>query len=71
MAPFPTHIRRLIAVAGVALLALGSALVAQGPGAQAPPQGPVNASDDPILRAFSFRAIGPAVMGGRVNDIEG
>jgi hypothetical protein len=31
---------------------------------------PVNASEDPILRAFVWRAIGPASMGGRVDDIE-
>jgi len=31
----------------------------------------VNQSDDPFLREFRFRSIGPAVMGGRVDDIEG
>ncbi len=31
---------------------------------------PVNQSDDPILRAFTWRSIGPANMGGRVDDIE-
>jgi photosystem II stability/assembly factor-like uncharacterized protein len=30
----------------------------------------VNPSDHPIFRDFSFRSIGPAVMGGRVDDIE-
>src|SRR5688572_25862067 len=40
---------------------------------QAAPAQPVavNQSDDPILREFRFRSIGPAVMGGRVNDVEG
>ncbi|MGH9417067.1 MAG: WD40/YVTN/BNR-like repeat-containing protein [Terriglobales bacterium] len=32
---------------------------------------PLNQSTDPILRAFSFRSIGPAVMMGRLDDIEG
>jgi photosystem II stability/assembly factor-like uncharacterized protein len=32
---------------------------------------PPNASTDPLLRGFSFRAIGPATMAGRVDDIQG
>lgn len=42
-------------------------------GAQPRPESasrPVNASDDPILREFVWRSIGPASMGGRVDDIE-
>lgn len=43
-------------------------------GAQAPAQPreaaqPVNQSDDPLLRAFRWRSIGPASMMGRVDDI--
>jgi photosystem II stability/assembly factor-like uncharacterized protein len=34
-----------------------------------PPATPVNPSDDPLLRAFRFRSIGPASMGGRIDDI--
>src|SRR2546421_2121368 len=30
---------------------------------------PVNWSNDPMLRRFVFRAIGPASMGGRIDDI--
>ena len=30
---------------------------------------PVNESDDPTLKKFVWRSIGPAVMGGRVDDI--
>src|SRR5438128_5998521 len=30
---------------------------------------PVNWSTDPMLRRFVFRAIGPASMGGRIDDI--
>ncbi len=33
----------------------------------APP--PINVSDDPLLRPFRFRSIGPASMGGRIDDI--
>ncbi len=38
---------------------------------QAPPPAPrpVNESDDPVLKRFVWRSIGPAVMGGRVDDI--
>ena len=46
--------------------------LAQGPQGQAPaPAAPViNQSDDPLLRTFRWRSIGPAVMSGRVDDIE-
>jgi photosystem II stability/assembly factor-like uncharacterized protein len=30
----------------------------------------INASDDPLLSSFRFRSIGPASMGGRIDDIE-
>jgi photosystem II stability/assembly factor-like uncharacterized protein len=51
-------------------LSVGGVLFAQaGPPPQAP--APVNTSTDPMLRGFEFRSIGPAVMGGRVDDIEG
>ena len=36
--------------------------------AQAPPT-PVNASDHPLLQAFSWRTIGPFGQGGRVDDL--
>jgi len=43
---------------------------AQGFQAAAAPAGPpVHASDDPILRNFTWRSIGPANMGGRIDDI--
>jgi len=35
----------------------------------APAPRPINESDDPILKRFVWRSIGPAVMGGRVDDI--
>ena len=62
--------RRSIGIAAGCVLA-GAIALAQGPaGAPAPPK-PVNMSDDPRLRGFVFRSIGPATMGGRVDDIEG
>ena len=42
----------------------GQAPAAQQP--QAPP--PVNQSDDPVLKTFRWRNIGPASMGGRIDD---
>jgi len=42
--------------------------VAQG-GGQAAATPMINQSTDPLLRAFRFRNIGPASMGGRIDDI--
>ena len=30
---------------------------------------PINQSDDPLLKLFVWRSIGPANMGGRIDDI--
>lgn len=47
------------------------AALAQGfQGNQAPPKPPINKSDDPLLRGFVWRSIGPASMGGRIDDID-
>ena len=43
-----------------------SAQVARNPSAPKP-----NESNDPMLRSFEFRSIGPAVMMGRLDDIQG
>ncbi|MCY3677157.1 MAG: hypothetical protein OXH66_06110, partial [Gemmatimonadetes bacterium] len=37
--------------------------------AQADDERLVNQSDDPILRAFSWRSVGPFGQGGRVDDL--
>jgi photosystem II stability/assembly factor-like uncharacterized protein len=44
---------------------------AQGQGTPSPVQPPrmINQSDDPLLKSFRFRSIGPASMGGRIDDI--
>jgi hypothetical protein len=51
----------------IALPLLTTALVAQGGGQAAAPM--INQSTDPLLRSFRFRSIGPASMGGRIDDI--
>ncbi len=33
------------------------------------PASPINQSDDPLLRTFVWRSIGPANMGGRIDDV--
>lgn len=50
--------------------ALGDLLAQLPPQAPLPPP-PINQSDDPLLRSFRWRAIGPASMGGRIDDIVG
>ncbi|GIW52620.1 MAG: hypothetical protein KatS3mg081_1975 [Gemmatimonadales bacterium] len=58
-----------------ALALLAGPLHAQGPERNTQPQsqraenGYINQSDDPLLRAFRWRSIGPAGQGGRVDDI--
>jgi photosystem II stability/assembly factor-like uncharacterized protein len=62
---------RLLAWAGIGLcLAGGRALIAQQPAPQPAPElpKPVHQSTDPILKSFVWRSIGPANMGGRVDD---
>jgi photosystem II stability/assembly factor-like uncharacterized protein len=60
---------RLLAWAGICLcLAAGRAILAQGPQPVAQLPKPINQSDDPILKSFVWRSIGPANMGGRVDD---
>lgn len=62
--------RRLILPAAVAgCIAIAGLLWAQV--AIRPPAPKINMSTDPILRSFEFRSIGPAVMMGRLDDIQG
>src|SRR6478752_7192421 len=52
----------------LAALAIGG--FAARPQAQGgPPPAVVNQSADPLLQSFRFRSIGPASMGGRIDDI--
>jgi photosystem II stability/assembly factor-like uncharacterized protein len=71
MFAIPLRRRRTVTVTAAGLFLLGTVLFAQAPGGLPAQSAPVNPTTDPILRAFSFRSIGPAVMGGRIDDIEG
>ncbi len=55
----------------VACLSLSGVAWTQGRGGGPPPEPPANPTSDPLLKGFVFRPIGPAVMMGRVDDIEG
>src|SRR3954470_10108995 len=63
--------RVLTAAVAFGLCAFGiRAMQAQGfQQAAAPPADPVHKTTDPILRNFTWRSIGPANMGGRIDDI--
>jgi photosystem II stability/assembly factor-like uncharacterized protein len=62
---------RTLLVFGAACLGIVAIVWGQGRGGSQPATPPVNQSTDPLLRGFEFRPIGPATMGGRVDDIEG
>ncbi len=59
-----------LAVLPVLFSLLVALTLGQFPGATpaAPPPPAVNQSDDPLLKNFRWRAIGPASMGGRIDD---
>ena len=61
----------LWSLTSVAALLIPTLFWAQGPPAEPPAEPPPNPSSDPMLRGFSFRSIGPAVMMGRCDDIVG
>ncbi|HEX6083257.1 MAG TPA: hypothetical protein VF266_01950, partial [Thermoanaerobaculia bacterium] len=65
------RLRLFVWIAAALTAAAGGGLIAQGqqpqPAPQLPP--PVNESQDPLLKPFVWRAIGPANMGGRIDDI--
>ena len=65
------RVRLLTWLVGLGLcVAGGRGLLAQAPAQGAPAlPAPINESDDPILKPFVWRSIGPANMGGRVDDI--
>lgn len=75
----PLSVTRLPLVKRGALVALSLAALtfpvfgvnprAQAPAAAAAQPPMINQSKDPLLGAFKFRSIGPASMGGRIDDI--
>lgn len=52
----------------IALPFLASIVATQGRGG-GDRERPINASNNPLLSAIHFRSIGPASMGGRIDDI--
>ena len=59
-----------MALAALALATFGVRMDAQGRGDQAGRNAPeINESTNPLLQSFRFRSIGPASMGGRIDDI--
>ena len=59
-----------LALVLVAVPALAAIVTTQGRGGgPGQPESVINASTDPLLTAFRFRSIGPASMGGRIDDI--
>ena len=61
---------RLLTWSGIGFCALAArGLIAQVPPPVPPLARPINQSDDPLLRPFLWRSIGPANMGGRIDDI--
>ena len=64
--------RRRISVIVGALFTLGTTGIDVGaqPAATQPRRPTINAPTDPLLAPFRFRSIGPASMGGRIDDIE-
>jgi photosystem II stability/assembly factor-like uncharacterized protein len=69
--PLRTRISaRFLLPLAMGILATTGALQAQE-GRRPPPPPKPNMSTDPLLHSFSFRSIGPAVMSGRLDDIQG
>ncbi len=60
---------RVLAWIAVVLCGFGSGMVAQGPQQEAALPRVLNQTDDPLLKRFVWRSIGPTVMGGRLDDI--
>ena len=55
-------------LSALAISLIAGQLGAQG-GGQSATTATINQSTDPLLRSFRFRSIGPASMGGRIDDI--
>src|SRR5215510_1896380 len=71
------RLARVIAISCLALYGVSN-FSSRAQHAQQAPQGgqqarptptPINQSDDPVLKSFRWRSIGPASMGGRIDDI--
>ena len=62
---------RLLVWVGLGWLAIGGGgtLAVQQQAQEPAAPRPINESPDPLLKRFTWRSIGPAVMGGRIDDI--
>ena len=62
---------RLLVWVGLGWLAIGGGgtLAVQQQAQDTATPKPINESPDPLLKRFTWRSIGPAVMGGRIDDI--
>src|SRR3954468_8264035 len=70
MPSFRRSFAAVLPFAALAVSVLSAGPSAQAPAAPAPPADPlIKATTDPLLSAFRFRSIGPASMGGRIDDI--
>jgi len=61
-----TGVIRVTALLAFLIQLMGGSAIAQ----QAGQEEPVNQTDDPILKEFVWRSIGPSNMSGRIDDIE-
>jgi photosystem II stability/assembly factor-like uncharacterized protein len=66
-----SSIARILITTAVACLGVTGTLQAQEGGPRRSIGPKPNPNPDPVLRSFSFRSIGPAVMMGRLDDIQG
>ncbi len=62
-------LRQVLLVGVLSVPAFGIRGVAQAPRQVPPAPPPINQSDDPLLKNFRFRSIGPANIGGRIDDL--
>ncbi len=62
--------RELVGAAALVALSIPlTGLLAQTPAPPPPPRPAINVPDDPLLRGFRWRSIGPAGQGGRIDDL--
>jgi photosystem II stability/assembly factor-like uncharacterized protein len=69
MTPDMLRIVRAISGATAVAIVMITTVHPQGPGGTGQPARTINATNDPLLSVFRFRSIGPASMGGRIDDI--
>lgn len=64
------HLVHFLLAFTLAVVSPAGLMAQQFPGApQGPTAPPINQSEDPLLKKFVFRGIGPASMAGRIDDI--